>query len=121
MKSLKSLCAQVGKLEKEIDRQEQYSRWNCLLIHDINENKNENTDDLVVETLNNNLDLISSSNNLDRTHHIGKSRVVNGESKSRPIIVKIASYIVCRKVYPSKKHLKGKEIAKKGKKKELTN
>ena len=32
-----------------MDRQEQYSRRNCLLIHGIKEERNENTDDIVVK------------------------------------------------------------------------
>ena len=32
------------ELENKIDRQEQYSRRDCILIHEIAENKEENTD-----------------------------------------------------------------------------
>ena len=40
------------KLERIVDRQEQYSRSNCLLLHGIAEGEHENTDDLVLESLN---------------------------------------------------------------------
>ena len=33
-------------LEESIDQQEQYSRQNCLLIHSVEENSNEDTDKL---------------------------------------------------------------------------
>ena len=115
---IKSLRGHVSKLQSEmnvvvegLDRQEQYSRRNCLLIHGINENKDEDTDDIVIKTLNSDLNLDLSINDLDRTHRIGKSRVVNATTKSRPIIVKFARYIVRRKVFSNKKKLKGKNIS----------
>ena len=37
-----------GEIEQQIDRQEQYSRRNCLLIHDIEERRHEVTDELVI-------------------------------------------------------------------------
>ena len=37
----------IQNLEKKVDRQEQYSRRNCLLIHEVAESSNENTDEKV--------------------------------------------------------------------------
>ena len=34
----------IEELENKIDRQEQYSRRNCILIHGIVENEEDNTD-----------------------------------------------------------------------------
>ena len=42
----------IEKLERTIDRQEQYSHRNCLLPHGITEGGRKNIDDLVLETLN---------------------------------------------------------------------
>ena len=42
----------IEKLERIVDRQEQYSRRNCLLLYGIAEGERENTDELVLETLN---------------------------------------------------------------------
>ena len=42
----------IEKLERIVDRQKQYSRRNCLLLHSIAEGECEHTDDLVLETLN---------------------------------------------------------------------
>ena len=39
----------VENLEKEIDKPEQYSRRDCLLVHRIVETDDEVTDDLVIE------------------------------------------------------------------------
>ena len=41
----------VENLEKEIDKHEQYSRRNCLLVHRIVETDDEVTDDLVIEMM----------------------------------------------------------------------
>ena len=35
----------IEKLERTVDRQEQHSRRNCLLLHGIAEDERENTDD----------------------------------------------------------------------------
>ena len=42
----------IEKLERIVDRQEQYSRRNCLLLHGIAEDELENTDELILETSN---------------------------------------------------------------------
>ena len=69
------------ELEKKIGRQEQYSRRNCILIHGIAENKEENTDQQAIDFINDNLDIKIS---IDRSHRIG------GHDKARPIILKVA-------------------------------
>ena len=42
----------IEKLDRIVGKQEQYSRRNCLLLHGLAERKRENTDNLVLETLN---------------------------------------------------------------------
>lgn len=105
----------VKKLEKEkkdvcdnIDEMEQYSRRNCLLLHGVRENSNEDTDDIVVKTISENLDIDIQKEDLDRTHRIGKGNRADG--KARPIIIKFARYNVRRNVYSNKKKLKGKSL-----------
>ena len=57
-----------------MERQEQYSRRNCTLIHGLKEEKNKSTDDRVLklfrEELNEDVLLID----LNRTHKIRKKR-----------------------------------------------
>ena len=69
----------VEDLEKKMEKQEQYSRINCILIHGLKEEKNESTDDRVLklfrEELNEDVLLVD----LDRTHRIKKR-----ESNSKP-------------------------------------
>ena len=98
----------IENLEKAVDKQEQYSRRNCILIHGIVEKENENTDNLIVDTLNEHLDVNISENDLDRTHRLGKKSANHG--RPRPIIVKLARYNVRSKIFYSKKKLKGKKI-----------
>ena len=45
------LSEKLGKMEKSIDAQQQYSRRNCLLLNDIEESKSEDTDNVVLEVL----------------------------------------------------------------------
>ena len=48
--SLTNMSKWVDSLSSQVDKQEQYSRHNCLLLHDIPENKNETIDDLCLTT-----------------------------------------------------------------------
>ena len=79
------LPEKIGKLEESIDAQQQYSRRNCLLLHDIEENKGEDTGNIVLEVLNNDMGLNISKTALDRCHRIGNPKT---KKKLRPIIVK---------------------------------
>ena len=47
----------INELENKIDRQEQYSRQNCVLIHGIAENKEKNTDQQAIDFINENVDI----------------------------------------------------------------
>ena len=50
-KSVNDMSATIESLKSCLDRQEQYSRRNCLLIHGLPELKNENTDELIIDTI----------------------------------------------------------------------
>ena len=67
------LTEKVDKLSSMVDRQEQYSRRNCILIHSVKENQNEDTDEVVVNKLKSEMDLEISPGDIDRTHRIGVS------------------------------------------------
>ena len=81
-----SLSIHITSLIAKIDSQEQYSRCNCLLIHGIGEEKNENTDELAVNVINDNLELDIQAVDIERTHRIGNPK--KNKNKGRPIIVK---------------------------------
>ena len=92
-----------------MEKQEQYSRRNCQLLHRILEKKQENTDEVCIKAINEHLDLDINDRDIDRTHRIGNPR--NTDEKSRPIIIKLVRYNDSRKIFDSKKKLKGKKIA----------
>ena len=64
---LKSASMKLEELEKTMDRQEQYSRRNCILIHGLKE-ENESADDRVLELFREELNEDILLMDLDRTH-----------------------------------------------------
>ena len=83
------MAQRIDKLENLVDRQEQYSRRNCLLVHGIAETKDENTDDLFLKRMNERLEVDVTENETDRPHRIGRKK--DGQ-RPRPSIVKVARY-----------------------------
>ena len=69
---LKSASMKVEDLEKKMERQEQYSRRNCILIHGLKEEMDESTDDRVLKLFREELNEDVLLADLDRTHRIGK-------------------------------------------------
>ena len=100
---MSDLNTSVKYLENQLDHQEQYSHKNCILIHDITETQNKNTDDISLRTINEHLELELTEKELDRTHRITNPK--SGNKKTRPIIVKFARYDIRRKVFVNNKRL----------------
>ena len=103
-----SLRKELNDFKFKLDEMEQYSRRNCLKITGIPEEKNENTDKLVLNVINN---LILNENNdkittkdISRSHRVGKFDP--SRRKTRDIIVKFISYRERARVYANKKNLK---------------
>ena len=105
---LKSASMKVEDLEKKMERQEQYSRRNCILIQGLKEGKNESTYDRVLKLFRVVLNEDVVLADLDRTHRIGKKG--DSSSKPRPAIVKFAQYNIREKVYSREKILALKKI-----------
>ena len=63
-----SLSIKVERIEKIQDQQEQYSRRNCLSAHGIAEEKEEITNEVIINTLNEKLDLEIKLQDIQRTH-----------------------------------------------------
>ena len=101
--------SELKNLENQLDRQEQYSRRNCILIHGITETQDENTDDISLRTINEHLELELTEKELDHTHRIGNPK--SGNKRPRPIIAKFARYNTRRKVFVNKKSLKNTGIS----------
>ena len=77
----------VLELEEKVDRLEQCSRRNCLLIHGVKEEKSENNNGLALLITKNDLNEEVNLTEIDSTHRFGKT-----SSKSRPMIVKFSRY-----------------------------
>ena len=95
---LKSASMKVEDLEME--KQEQYSRRNSILIHGLKEEKSESTDDRILKLFREELNEKVLLTALDRTHRIRKNR--DSSSKPRPVILKFARYNIREKVFISK-------------------
>ena len=80
-----SLSNKVEKLEKLQNQQEQYSRRNCLLAHGIAEEKEEITDEVIINSLNEKLDLEITLRDIEIRHRFPEPKKTRG--KTRPIIV----------------------------------
>ena len=106
MTALKEKFCYVGKT---LDRQEQYSRRNCLLVHGVEEKNNEDTDQEIINIVKNDLGEEITIHDIDRTHRLGKRKLDN--NVSRPIIVKFTRYNVRNRIFKTKKKLKGKTVS----------
>ena len=103
------LTQKVNVLSEAVEKQQQYSRRNCLLLHGITEKKQQNPGLLRIKAINKHLDLDISDRDIDRTHRTGNPR--NADEKPRPIISKLVRYNDRKRIFDSKKKLKGKRIA----------
>ena len=84
------LSEKLLKLEESIDAHQQYSQRNCLLLHGIEETKGEDTDNIVLEVLNDDMGLNISKTALDRSQRIGnpkiKKKVTTNHRQMCPIL-----------------------------------
>ena len=74
----------VSNLSVKVDEQEQYSRRNCHLIHSVEENQNEDTETLSINTINEHLGLDIQPSFIDQTHRIGNK---NKRPKKGPAMI----------------------------------
>ena len=102
------LVASIKSLDEKIDEQQQYSRRNCLLIHGIKEEKDEDVEKLVMDVVNTKLEAGLQDMEVSRTHRVGRKSI--DKDKPRPIIVRFISYRQRKKVFNLKKKLKGQRI-----------
>ena len=92
-----SLNENLNGFTEQVDRQEQYSRRNCLLIHGITEGHQGNTDDLAIEIFREKLDIELTQRDLDQTHRIDKND--KRRIRPRPVIVRFILYNDRKKVF----------------------
>ena len=94
----------IEKLERIVDRQKQYSRHHCLLMQSIREGERENTDELVLEILNEEVLVDLTLPDLSRTHRSGQKKTLS--NKPRAAIIKFVSYNTKKRFFLNKKLLK---------------
>ena len=103
-----SLKEKLFQVHKTLDRHEQYSRRNHLLVHR-GEEKKKNTDQEIINTVKNDLEEEITIHDIDRTHRLGKRKPDN--NVPRPINVNFTKYSVCNRIFKTKKKLKGKTVS----------
>ena len=99
---VKYLNEKVETMDRSLDRHEQYSRRNCLLIHGVKENEKEDTDEVVIEFFEKEMEEKLSANDIDRSHRLGKEQ---SGTRPRPIIIKFTRYNVCNVIFRKKEDL----------------
>ena len=105
---VKYLNEKVETMDRSLDRHEQYSRRNCLLIHGVKENEKEDTDEVVIEFFEKEMEEKLSANDIDRSHRLGKKQT---GSRPRSIIITFTRYNVRNVIFRKKKILKGKAVS----------
>ena len=68
--TINSLNVRLDKADRALDRQEQYSRRNCLLIHGIDEENQENTNEVVINVFKKEMDEEITHVDIDRSHRL---------------------------------------------------
>ena len=107
-KNVNDMSATIESLKGCLDRQEQYSGRNCLLIHGLPESKNENTDELVMDTVKEKMGEEIEKNEINRSQRLGASK---NNGKSRPMIINFVRYNTRCRIFKNKKKVKGKSIS----------
>ena len=103
------LTKRLEEMDTVLDRQEQYSRRNCLLIHGVDEVEGEDTDKLSIKALEEHLNQNIKPEDIDRSHRLGNPKKPI-KVKPRFIILKFVRYNTRNTIYRNKKVLKGKGI-----------
>ena len=88
--------------------------FHCIFIakyinENITEHERQNTDELVLETLNEKIHINLTLSDLDRTHGIGQKKA--SSKKPRAVIIKFVSHNTRKKVFLNKKLLKGAQVS----------
>lgn len=82
-------------MDAVVDKQEQYSRSNCLLVHGIVEKTVQDMDEKIFNTLQQSMDETIKP---DRSHRLGKPKS-SKNAKPRPILVKLVRYSTRIRIY----------------------
>ena len=105
--TINNLNVRLDKADRDVGRQEQYSRRNCLLIYGINEENQGNTDEVIINVLHV-MDEEITHQDIDRSHHLGDRKL--DKNNPRPIVIKFPRYNVRAKIFKKKRKLEEKRI-----------
>ena len=97
-------------MDAAVDRQEQFSRRICLLVHRIVEETVEDRDEKIINTLQQSMDETIKPEDIDTSHRLGKPKS-SKNAKPRSIIVKFVRYNTCNRICRNKKKFKGTGIS----------
>ena len=101
------LVKKVATLEAEADRREQYSRRPNLRFQGITEEDGENTDAVVIGTIQQKLGLTHiGADHLERSHRLGPKKDEQGRPRKRAMIVRFRSEAVRDEVFRARTRLK---------------
>ncbi|KAK5643906.1 hypothetical protein RI129_007751 [Pyrocoelia pectoralis] len=103
-----SLKAAYEKGTEDLDKLEQYTRRNSIIIYGIPEKNNEDIIVNILDLFQNKLNATLSVENIDRAHRLGKRH--DERNSARPVIVKFVSYRCRQLIFSKKKLLKGCKI-----------
>ena len=62
-------------MDRCLNRNEKYSRRNCLLIHGVKENEEKNTDEVIIEIVEKELQEKVLVNDIDRSNRLAKNKL----------------------------------------------
>ena len=105
-----SLKGVIIELASQVDRNEQHSRSECLLLHGVPEKKGstpENSKLVFAAEISSKTGVKMTEANIKRAHRFGPPR---NDGKPRPIIARFWNSSLRNDVYRKKKNLKGKNI-----------
>ena len=97
------LDERVALLESDLEECQQYSRRTNILIHGVEEKRDEDTDKIAHELVTERLGVPVIDRDIARSHRLGRKT----DGTSRPIIVRLLSYRQKKSIYDQKKKLKG--------------
>lgn len=108
LQTLKSFSQQLEAVARKVDNIEMHSRRNMVLLHGVEEKKDEETDAVVAEVVKQHLKLDSfTAADIKRCHRMGRQ---TSNKKPRPILIKLRSSSIRDSVWFSKTKLKGSGI-----------
>ncbi|KAL1448577.1 hypothetical protein WDU94_012302, partial [Cyamophila willieti] len=104
---LKNIKVELSSHAAYLDRQETYSRRNCILLHGVPEadaGTEEQCETAAIQVFTDKLQVRVIPEQIDRSHRLGPKK--GPAARPRPIIVKFISYKTKKIIYTNKKKLK---------------